>query len=240
MLYKKYININVFDSTIFKTSRDKKILHEPEDCQIYINSICDNRTNAFIIPCYKDNYVTIHVEGDKEHLVDNVMLFLRTWVNTHYIKEIFQKNDKLFIVDNLQKKDYTSNMYPNYFDLLKQLTSINPKNITNEDFDNFVDNLNKNNFIKVIKYKHTQQIVGSITVLKEQKLIHDLGKVAHIEDVIVDKSMRGCGLGKKLIEFAVKECQDCYKIILDCSDENVEFYKKCGFEWKGNQLAMYK
>ena len=231
--------MNVFDSTIFKTSTDKKILYEPEECQIYIDTICDNRTNAFIIPCYKDNYVTIYVEGYTEDMVNNIMLILTSWVNTHYVKETFRKNDTLFIVDNLQKKDYINNMYPNYFDLLKQLT-INSDNITNQDFDNFVDNLNENHFVKVIKYKHTQQIVGSITVFKEQKLIHNFGKVAHIEDVVVDKTIRGYGLGKKLIEVAVKECQDCYKIILDCNDENVEFYKKCGFEWKGNQLAMYK
>lgn len=240
MLHKKNIDINVFDSTIFKTSIDKKILYEPEECQIYIDTICDSRTNAFIMPCYENNYVTIHVEGDIEDMIDNIMSILTSWVNTHYVKETFEKNDKLIIVDNLQKKDYINNMYPNYFDLLKQLTTINPKNITNQDFDNFVDNLNENHFVKVIKYKHTEQIIGSITVLKEQKLIHDLGKVAHIEDVVVDKYMRGYGLGKKLIEVAVKECQDCYKIILDCNDENVEFYKKCGFEWKGNQLAMYK
>ena len=70
--------------------------------------------------------------------------------------------------------------------------------------------------------------------------LDDLGKVAHIEDVVVDKSMRGYGLGKKLIEVAIKECQDCYKIILDCSDENVEFYKKCRFKCKENQMVIYK
>ena len=75
--------------------------------------------------------------------------------------------------------------------------------------------------------------------MKETKLIHNFGRVAHIEDVVVDKSMQGYGLGKKLLEIAKKESKDCYKIILDCSSENVGFYKKCGFEWKGNQLALY-
>ena len=51
--------------------------------------------------------------------------------------------------------------------------------------------------------------------------------------------MRGYGLGKKLLETAKSECDGCYKIILDCSNENVDFYKKCGYEWKGNEMALY-
>ena len=50
--------------------------------------------------------------------------------------------------------------------------------------------------------KNSKKIVGSITVLIEEKLIHNFGKVAHIEDVVVDESMRGFGLGKKLLEIA--------------------------------------
>ena len=87
--------------------------------------------------------------------------------------------------------------------------------------------------------KDSKKIVGSITVLIEEKLIHNYSKVAHIEDVVVDESMRGFGLGKKLLEIAESECDGCYKIILDCSNENVKFYEKCGYEWKGNEMARY-
>lgn len=31
----------------------------------------------------------------------------------------------------------------------------------------------------------------------------------------------------------------CYKVILDCSDDNVPFYQKCGLERKGAQMAVY-
>ena len=30
----------------------------------------------------------------------------------------------------------------------------------------------------------------------------------------------------------------CYKVILDCSDQNVAFYKKCGFEKKEVQMVI--
>jgi glucosamine-phosphate N-acetyltransferase len=31
----------------------------------------------------------------------------------------------------------------------------------------------------------------------------------------------------------------CYKVILDCSEDNVEFYTKCGFKRKEVQMALY-
>ena len=40
-------------------------------------------------------------------------------------------------------------MYPNYFDLLKQLTTINPKNIKNEDFDNIEESIKKLIFVMI-------------------------------------------------------------------------------------------
>lgn len=232
--------MKVFNKSCFDTTKNELRLTKPLDFQKYLDTICDEKIRCFVRPSGTEDYIRIYVEGDTIDIVNNVSMLIESWVNSNYIKETFKKNDKLFIVDDLAKKDYDYKMYPSYLDLLSQLTVINPKNINREDFGCFIDNLNENHFIKVIKYKYTNQIVGSITILKENKLIHDLGKVAHIEDVVVDKSMRGYGLGRKLIDIAVKECQDCYKIILDCNDENIDFYKKCGFELKGYQLSLYK
>ena len=234
------LKMKVFDKSCFETTRNELRLTKPMDFQQYIDTVCDEKTRCFVRPSGTEDNIRIYVEGNNINSVNNIVMLMESWVNSNYIKETFIKNDKLFIVDNLKKEDYDYKQYPSYLELLGQLTTINPKNINRQDFNNFIDNLNQNHFIKVIKYKYTNQIVGSITVLKEAKLIHDFGKVGHIEDVVVDKAMRGYGLGKKLVDIAVKECQDCYKIILDCSNENVEFYKKCGFEWKGNQLALYK
>ena len=55
-------------------------------------------------------------------------------------------------VDNLKKEDYDYKQYPSYLELLGQLTTINPKNISRQDFNNFIDNLNQNHFIKVKQY----------------------------------------------------------------------------------------
>jgi glucosamine-phosphate N-acetyltransferase len=85
------------------------------------------------------------------------------------------------------------------------------------------------------------KIVGTVTLLIETKLIHNMGKVAHIEDVVVDKNYRNNGLGKQMIQYAVSLSKEygCYKTILDCSDENVSFYQKCDFEKRDNMMAIY-
>ena len=65
-------------------------------------------------------------------------------------------------------------------------------------------------------------------------------KLAHIEDVCVKKEYRSKGLGKLIIDFCINEAmnQNAYKVSLDCADSNIGFYKKCGFERRGNQMTI--
>ena len=82
-------------------------------------------------------------------------------------------------------------------------------------------------FVAILENK----IVGSITTIIEQKFIHNGGKVCHIEDVVTRKGYEKMGIGsllvKKAIEFAILE--NCYKVILSCSEQNFSFYQKNGF-----------
>ena len=75
----------------------------------------------------------------------------------------------------------------------------------------------------------------------EKKFIRNCGKVGHIEDVIVDSNVRGMQLGKKIVEFLTDHAclMGCYKVILDCSNENRAFYEKCGFKQKEIQMVKY-
>lgn len=138
-------------------------------------------------------------------------------------------------IRHLEKEDYCKR----YIHLLKQLSTIDENKITKNDFDSFVNNLNDNHQIYVIEKDN--QIVGSITLIIENKIIHNFGKVCHIEDVVVDKNIRGRSLGKKLLnfakEFSIKN--NCYKIILNCDEKNVIFYENCGFEKKELEMVMY-
>ena len=84
------------------------------------------------------------------------------------------------------------------------------------------------------------KIVGSTTLLIEQKFIHNAGKVGHIEDVVVSKEFEGRGIGMKLVRSLLKkaEIMNCYKTILDCNDELIPFYERIGFRKESNQMRI--
>ena len=96
-------------------------------------------------------------------------------------------------------------------------------------------------FTLVIVSKETDQIVGVGCVFIERKFLRNLGKVGHIEDIAVSKTMQGKKLGLRIIQAltGISESMGCYKTILNCSDDNVPFYKKCGYEKKENEMAKY-
>lgn len=142
----------------------------------------------------------------------------------------------IILEDLTEKHDYKQ-----FCGLLKQLTSIDPDNFTREQFNNQLSVINSNPNHKIIVAVSNDKIVGTITILIEPKFIHDLSKVAHIEDVVVDSNYRMHGIGRLLMNKAIELSKDfgCYKIILDCSLKNSEFYKKFGFVIKESQMALY-
>ena len=82
------------------------------------------------------------------------------------------------------------------------------------------------------------KVVGSTTLLIEQKFIHKGGKVGHIEDVVVSKEFEGRGIGIKLVTslLEVAKVKNCYKTILDCKHELIPFYERIGFKQESNQM----
>ena len=84
------------------------------------------------------------------------------------------------------------------------------------------------------------KIVGSTTLLIEQKFIHEGGLVGHIEDVVVKKEFEGQGIGMKLVIslLDVANKKKCYKTILNCEDTLIPFYEKIGFKQKSNEMRF--
>ena len=73
-------------------------------------------------------------------------------------------------------------------------------------------------------------LAGAASLVIESKIIHGPCKVAHIEDVVVDESYRGKGVGKSLVQRLVREAKakGCYKVVLNCRPELAKFYEECG------------
>ena len=84
------------------------------------------------------------------------------------------------------------------------------------------------------------KIVGSTTLLIEQKFIHKGGFVGHIEDVVVREGFERKQIGKRIIEslLEIAKNRGCYKTILDCKDDVKEFYEKIGFKHESNCMRF--
>lgn len=84
-------------------------------------------------------------------------------------------------------------------------------------------------------------VIGTITLLLEQKMIKWWAIAGHIEDVATRAWFTGHGVAKQLIETAIQEAKQnwCYKIILDCDERLVPFYEKYWFKKEGNFMRHY-
>lgn len=83
-------------------------------------------------------------------------------------------------------------------------------------------------------------IIGTIRLLFEPKFYHS-GKLAvHIEDVATHNDYLGRGVAGALIRHTISLCREkeCYKIILNCSDDLIKFYEKFGFQLSSNGLRL--
>ncbi|OGY46214.1 MAG: hypothetical protein A3A24_01575 [Candidatus Buchananbacteria bacterium RIFCSPLOWO2_01_FULL_46_12] len=85
------------------------------------------------------------------------------------------------------------------------------------------------------------QIVGTTRLLVEQKFIRSLGLAGHIEDVVTRKGYEGNRIASQLISRALQKAKalGCYKVILDCRQELISFYKKFGFKPAEIEMKIY-
>ena len=162
---------------------------------------------------------------------------------------MYQKLSKKLIINKIKKLIHLLNMTfrlleqsdlnKGFLELLGQLTTVG--DVTKEQFLYRFKDLLKNKNHRIYVLENANKIVSCATLFVEPKFIHECGFVGHIEDVVVDKACRGQNLGKKIIDFLTSEAErlGCYKILLDCSDNNVGFYEKCNYMKKGAYMAKY-
>ncbi len=138
------------------------------------------------------------------------------------------------VIRKLQKKDI-HNGFLISLDSLRKSSHISPKK-AHTIFEKISKNPNQIIYVALIN----KEIVGTASILIEQKFIHEGGKVGHIEDVAVRKKYQGMGIGKKIVKALLEygKKQGCYKTILDCSDELVPFYKDIGFKQFSNSMRF--
>ncbi len=132
-----------------------------------------------------------------------------------------------YIIRNLEEKDRDE-----FLDLLEEF---NGYKCDKEKFKTVL--LSKNNFNRTLVLERENVIISSLSVCIDLKFYQNVGRV---EDVITKKEYRGLGYASALIEEALSICKEegCYKIVLNCSDKNMKFYEKNGFQKRGNEMCM--
>ncbi len=137
-------------------------------------------------------------------------------------------------MESIILRKLTENDYVEFYPLINEFRHTE---FTENDFKNTLQYIN--NFGEIWVAEYNGELIGTATVIFEKKFIFNLATLAHIEDVCVKKDYRRMGLGKKLVQKLIERAKEtkCYKITLDCSDENMNFYKACGFSKRGNQMA---
>jgi GNAT superfamily N-acetyltransferase len=86
-------------------------------------------------------------------------------------------------------------------------------------------------------------IVGTFGLLVMDKLAHNGQPSALVEDVVVDESLRGQGIGRAMMLFAMEYCRTrgCYKLALSSNLKRTEahtFYETLGFRKHGFSYAI--
>ncbi len=96
-------------------------------------------------------------------------------------------------------------------------------------------------FVVVVEDTSRKVVVGTATLVLEQKFIRGASVAGHVEDVVTDKSVRGKGIGKVLMEalLSLSRQMGCYKTMLDCDEKNVPFYSQFGFKPKVFILSSF-
>jgi len=91
---------------------------------------------------------------------------------------------------------------------------------------------------KIYIAKYNGKTVGTFSLSIMDNIAH-LGKSSGlVEDVVVDNTMRSKGIGKIMMEYAMKICKEnnCYKMSLSSNlkrERAHSFYEKLGFEKHG-------
>lgn len=121
------------------------------------------------------------------------------------------------------------------FPLLDQLTEIDYSlRDKNKCWDNFINNTSSNSIVGVYKDK----IIAYGSIVIENKIRGE--KAGHIEDIVVDKSVRGNNIGIKLIEKLIEigREKNCYRTTLLCDKNLIKFYNKTGFTLNGVAMKI--
>ncbi len=126
-----------------------------------------------------------------------------------------------------------SDLFNGFLELLNSFKKINlDKTTIKKIFEIITSNPHHIIFVAMFDKK----LVGTSTLILEQKFIHCGQLVGHIEDVVVSKQHRNKKIGSTLITTLITyaKLNNCYKTVLNCDNSTKLFYERLGFKYDFN------
>ena len=142
------------------------------------------------------------------------------------------------MLTSIKTIDLSDEIYSNYLTLLNEFRETK---FSKDYLLKFIINLPNNHDILLLFDIKTNKIIGTITIILEKKLINNGKLVCHIEDLIISTLYKNKGYGTKILDI-IKEFareKNCYKIILNCSNDLKNFYEKNSFQNTNIQMSIY-
>ena len=111
-------------------------------------------------------------------------------------------------------------------ELLQGLSDFSPNEL--EQDEHWLDFISQANLLAIVA-EIDEVVIGYGALLIEKKIRG--GKVGHIEDIVSHPDFRGIGIGRAIIDFLAGRAIDlgCYKLVLQCVEENRGFYERRGY-----------
>tara|TARA_Y100000768_G_C23639956_1_gene523629 strand:+ start:47 stop:481 length:435 start_codon:yes stop_codon:yes gene_type:complete len=143
------------------------------------------------------------------------------------------------MIQNIKKIELTQINYNQICELYSIFKKINKNIFSFDKLKEIIKNLPDNHNIYL--FFKDNEIIGAITLIIEQKIIHDGKCVGHIEDYVIKEEHRKTEVSTMLLNYVKILCEqnNCYKIILDCNPLLEDYYNKKGYKNKGIYMAYY-
>jgi len=143
------------------------------------------------------------------------------------------------MIQNIKKIELTQINYNQICELYSIFKKINKNIFSFDKLKEIIKNLPDNHNIYL--FFKDNEIIGAITLIIEQKIIHDGKCMGHIEDYVIKEEHRKTEVSTMLLNYVKILCEqnNCYKIILDCNPLLEDYYNKKGYKNKGIYMAYY-
>jgi glucosamine-phosphate N-acetyltransferase len=177
----------------------------------------------------------IFFQNSQQNLPEGYLFNLQRYQTTMSSLIFFQNSQQNlpdgYRIRKLEIEDYYNKGYK---ELLLQL-------METYDIENFERVIMNDRYyhIVVIENVGMKKIVATGTVFIEQKFIYNCGKVAHIENVVVDKDVRHMKFASIVVRhlLSVAKFFSVYKCVLSCDSKLVSFYNSLGFTRETDQMC---